>query len=94
MAGAVTEALRIVRGDRSLLALITFMASLWTVSALVYLYAQALLSERGMPVAQIGIFLSATTLVTALGAWVAGSSRGGHSASGRSRRQPWLRVRA
>ena len=72
MAGAVTEALRIVRGDRALLALITFMASLWTASALVYLYAQALLSERGMPVAQIGIFLSATTLVTALGAWLAG----------------------
>ena len=72
MAGAMTEALRIVRGDRALLALITFMASLWTVSALVYLYAQALLSERGMPVAQIGIFLSATTLVTALGAFMAG----------------------
>ncbi|MCA9879309.1 MAG: MFS transporter, partial [Thermomicrobiales bacterium] len=72
MAGAITEALRIVRGDRVLLALITFMAALWTVSALVYLYAQALLSERGMPVAQIGIFLSSSTLITALGAWLAG----------------------
>lgn len=70
--GTILEALRIVRGNRQLLTVIVFVASLWTVSALVYLYAQALLSERGLSTAQIGIVLALTTIVTAGGAWIAG----------------------
>ncbi len=72
MGGTIAEALRIVRGDRQLLSLIVFAAALWTVSALVYLYAQAALSERGLSPAQIGFALSATTFTTALGAWLSG----------------------
>ncbi len=72
MGGTILEALRIVRGNRQLLSVIVFAASLWTMSALVYLYAQALLSERGLPTAQIGIVLALTTIVTAGGAWIAG----------------------
>lgn len=72
MGGTVTAALQIVRGNRALLALIIFMALLWTVSALIYLYAQAVLTQRGLPTAQIGIVLAASTLVTAGGAWLAG----------------------
>ncbi len=68
----MAEALRIVRGDRQLLSLIVFAASLWTVSALVYLYSQAALSQRGLSPAQIGFALSATTFTTALGAWLSG----------------------
>ncbi len=72
MGGTIAEALRIVRGDRQLLALIIFAASLWTVSALVHLYAQAVLSERGLAPSQIGLVLSATLFTTALGSWLAG----------------------
>ncbi len=72
MGGTMAEALRIVRGDRQLLSLIVFAASLWTVSALVYLYSQAALSQRGLSPAQIGFALSATTFTTALGAWLSG----------------------
>jgi len=72
MGGTMAEALRIVRGDRHLLSLIVFAASLWTVSALVYLYSQAALSQRGLSPAQIGFALSATTFTTALGAWLSG----------------------
>jgi MFS family permease len=72
MGGTIVEALRIVRGNRQLLALIVFAASLWTLSALVYLYAQAVLAERGLPTAQIGVVLGLTTLITAVGAWLAG----------------------
>jgi MFS family permease len=72
MGGTIVEALRIVRGDRSLLAMIVFAASLWTVSALIYLYAQAVLAERGLPTSQIGIALALSTIVTALGAWLSG----------------------
>jgi MFS family permease len=70
--GTIAEALRIVRGNRQLLALIVFAASLWTLSALVYLYAQAVLADRGLPTAQIGVILGLTTLITAVGAWLAG----------------------
>ncbi len=76
MGGTITEALRIVRGDRQLLALIVFAASLWTVSALVHLYAQAVLSERGLAPSQIGLVLSATLFTTALGSWLAGRLTG------------------
>lgn len=72
MGGTIADALRIVRGNRQLLALIVFAAALWTVSALVYLYAQALLAERGLATSQIGIVLAATTLITAAGAWLSG----------------------
>ena len=72
MGGTIVDALRIVRRDGQLSALIVFAAALWTVSALVYLYAQAVLSERGLSPAQIGFALAATTFTTALGAWLAG----------------------
>lgn len=70
--GTITAAIQIVRGNRSLLAMIVFTAILWTVSALIYLYAQAVLTERGLPTSQIGIVLAVTTLITAVGAWLAG----------------------
>jgi MFS family permease len=72
MGGTIVEALRIVRGNRHLLALIVFAASLWTVSALVHLYAQAVLSERGLTTSQIGIIFGVTLFTTAIGAWLAG----------------------
>ncbi|MDF3016460.1 MAG: major facilitator superfamily 1, partial [Thermomicrobiales bacterium] len=72
MGGTIVEALRIVRGDRQLLTLIVFAATLWTVSALVHLYAQAVLAERGLAPSQIGFVLSATLFTTALGAWLSG----------------------
>ena len=72
MGRTIAEALRIVRSDRQLLALIVFAASLWTVSALVHLYAQAVLAERGLAPSQIGLVLSATLFTTALGSWLAG----------------------
>ena len=72
MGGTIAEALRIVRGDRQLLTLVVFAATLWTVSALVHLYAQAVLAERGLSPAQIGLVLSATLFSTALGSWLAG----------------------
>ena len=72
MGGTIVEALRIVRGDGQLAALIVFAAALWTVSALVHLYAQAVLAERGLATSQIGIVLSVTLFSTAIGAWLAG----------------------
>jgi MFS family permease len=72
MSGTIAEALRIVRGDRQLLVLIVFAATLWTVSALVHLYAQAVLAERGLAPSQIGFVLGATLFTTAIGAWLSG----------------------
>ena len=72
MAGTMAEALRIVRRDGQLSALIVFAAALWTVSALVHLYAQAVLAERGLGPSQIGIVLSVTLFSTAIGSWLAG----------------------
>jgi MFS family permease len=72
MGGTIVEALRIVRRDGQLSALIIFAAALWTVSALVHLYAQAVLVERGLAPSQIGIVLSVTLFTTAIGAWLAG----------------------
>jgi MFS family permease len=72
MGGTIAEALRIVRGNRQLLALVVFSATLWTVSALVHLYAQAVLAERGLVPSQIGFVLGATLFTTAVGAWLSG----------------------
>jgi MFS family permease len=72
MGGTIAEALRIVRGDRQLLTLIVFAATLWTVSALVHLYAQAVLTERGLAPSQIGFVLGVTLFTTAVGAWLSG----------------------
>ena len=72
MGGTIAEALRIIGGNRQLLALVVFAAALWTVSALVHLYAQAVLAERGLTPSQIGIVLGATLFTTAVGAWVSG----------------------
>src|SRR5215217_1326782 len=47
MGGTIAEALRIIRGNRQLLALIVFAATLWTVSALVHLYAKRCLLSVG-----------------------------------------------
>ena len=70
--GTIAEALRVVRADRQLLALVVFAAALWTVSALVHLYAQAVLVERGLAPSQIGLVLSVTLFTTALGSWLTG----------------------
>jgi MFS family permease len=72
MRGTIGAAWQVVRGNRSLMTIITFAAALWTMSALVHLYAQAVLSERGLPPSQVGIALSVTLCVTAIGAWLAG----------------------
>ncbi|HZG69163.1 MAG TPA: MFS transporter, partial [Herpetosiphonaceae bacterium] len=72
MGGTIAEALRVVRADRQLLALVVFAAALWTVSALVHLYAQAVLVERGLVPSQIGLVLSVTLFTTALGSWLTG----------------------
>jgi MFS family permease len=72
MGGTIAEALRVVRADRQLLALVVFAAALWTVSALVHLYAQAVLVERGLAPSQIGLVLSVTLFTTALGSWLTG----------------------
>jgi MFS family permease len=72
MGGTIAEALRIIRGNRQLLALVVFSATLWTVSALVHLYAQAVLAERGLAPSQIGFVLGAILFTTAVGAWLSG----------------------
>ena len=72
MGGTIAEALRIVRGNRQLLVLVIFAAAMWTVSALVHLYAQAVLVERGLAPSQVGLVFAAALFTTALGAWLAG----------------------
>jgi MFS family permease len=72
MGGTIAEALRIIGGNWQLLALVVFAAILWTVSALVHLYAQAVLAERGLAPSQIGFVLGATLFTTAIGAWLSG----------------------
>jgi Na+/melibiose symporter-like transporter len=72
MASTIREALRIVRGNRPLLSLVVFAAALWTASALVHLYAQAVLTERGLSPSQIGLVFGVTLFATALGAALAG----------------------
>jgi MFS family permease len=72
MGGTIVEALRIIRGNRQLLAIVVFVAALWTVSTLVHLYGQAVLTERGLPPSQIGVIFGAILFATALGAWLAG----------------------
>jgi MFS family permease len=76
MGRTLVEALRIVHGNRSLLGLIVFTATLWTASALVHLYAQAVLAERGVRPSWIGLILAASLLTTAVGAWLAGRFSG------------------
>jgi MFS family permease len=76
MRSTIATSLRIVRGNRPLLAVIIFTAALWTVSALVHLYAQAVLAARGLPPSQIGLVFGVTLFATALGAWLAGRLTG------------------
>jgi MFS family permease len=68
----VREALAIVRGHPGLAALLAFGAGLMTVLTLVGLYAQAVLSELGLPPSRIGLILGSTALCTALGSWFSG----------------------
>ncbi len=68
----VREALGIVRGNRALASLLAFGAGLATLLTLVGLYAQAVLSEQGLPPSQIGLIIGSTLLCTALGSWFSG----------------------
>jgi MFS family permease len=70
--GTIADALRIVRGNRPLLTMIVFTATLWTVSALTHLYAQAVLTERGLEPSRIGLVLAIALFTTALGSWLSG----------------------
>lgn len=72
MAQTMVEALRIVRGNRQLLALVVFVAALWTISTLVHLYGQAVLTERGLEPSQIGFIFGGILFATAAGAALAG----------------------
>jgi MFS family permease len=72
MGRTIVEALRIVRGDRRLLATLAFVAALWTVSTLVHLYGQAVLAERGLEPSRIGLVFGVTLFATAIGAALAG----------------------
>ena len=72
MGRTIVEALRIVRGNRRLLAVLAFVAALWTVSTLVHLYGQAVLTERGLEPSRIGLVFGVTLFATALGSSLAG----------------------
>jgi hypothetical protein len=65
----IGDALRIVRGRPALAALLGFGAGLWTLLALVGLYAQAVLAERGLATPTVGLVIGVSLLCTAAGAW-------------------------
>ncbi len=67
----IVEALRIVRGRPRLAALLGFAAALWTLLALVGLYAQAVLAERGLSTSAVGLVIGGSLLCTAVGSWFA-----------------------
>ncbi len=71
LVATIAAALRIVRGRPGLAALLAFSAGLWTLLALVGLYAQAVLAELGLSTSAIGLVIGATLVCTALGSWFA-----------------------
>ncbi|HET7093609.1 MAG TPA: MFS transporter, partial [Thermomicrobiales bacterium] len=68
----VAEAIGIVRAHPDLPLLLIYAAALWTLSALIGLYAQAVLSEMGLPPSGVGLVIGSTLFFTAVGAWFAG----------------------
>lgn len=84
----VAEAVQIVRGRPGLAALLGFTASLWTLLALVGLYAQAVLAEQGLRTSTIGLVIGATLVFTAIGSWVA------HQLSARAAFTTWTVIAA
>lgn len=71
MRRTIGEALRIVRGRPGLAALLGFGAGLWTLLALIGLYAQAVLAERGLSTSAVGLVIGGSLLCTAVGSWFA-----------------------
>ena len=66
------EAAAVLRGQPGLPMLLVYVAGLWTLSTLVTLYAQAVLSEMGLPPSQVALVIGSTFLFTAAGALLAG----------------------
>lgn len=71
LAQTVCDALAIVRGKPGLARLLAFSATLFTLVALTGRYAQAVLTEHGMPPSRVGLILGSTLLCTAFGSWFA-----------------------
>lgn len=67
----VGEALRIVRDRPGLAVLLAFSAGLWTLLALIGLYAQAVLAGLGLSTSAVGLVIGATLVCTAVGSWFA-----------------------
>lgn len=78
----IAEALRIIRGQPGLAALLGFAAGLWTLLTLIGLYAQAVLADQGLATSRIGLVIGSSLLCTATGSWFAHrlTARGGFPA--------------
>jgi MFS family permease len=72
LTGTVREALRIVRTQPGLAWLLGFGAGLFTLLTLVGLYAQAVLSERGLPPSRVTLVIGSALIFTAIGSWFSG----------------------
>ncbi|MDP9368602.1 MAG: hypothetical protein M3Q03_10070, partial [Chloroflexota bacterium] len=75
----IGAAMTIVRRRPGLAALLAFAAVLWTLVALIELYAQAVLNEHGLTTSSIGLLIGGSFVLVAAGAWVAHrvTARGG-----------------
>ncbi|MGI9253748.1 MAG: hypothetical protein ACR2J8_08375, partial [Thermomicrobiales bacterium] len=72
MVGTIRESLRIVRDHRGLAWLLIFQTGLFTLLTLIGLYAQAVLSERGLPPSRVSLVVGAALFCTAIGSWFSG----------------------
>ena len=67
----IRESLAIVHGRPRLAALLIFGSVVWTLVALLEIYAQAVLSEEGMSTAAIGLLIGGSFAPVAVGMWLA-----------------------
>jgi MFS family permease len=74
----IVEALQIVRERQGLAPLLAFTALFWTLSTLIGLYVQAVLSESGVGTSDVGLVVAVSLVVTAGGGWIAHRLAGEH----------------
>lgn len=72
MLGTIAVAWRIVRGHPGLAWLLAFSTGLYTMLTLIALYAQAVLSERGLPPSRVSFVIGSALFFTAAGSWYSG----------------------
>ena len=68
----IVEGIGIARSHPRTGSLILFGAAYWTAIALIELYAQANLSDLGLPISGVGLVIGASYVLVAAGAWLAG----------------------